>query len=148
MDQPHLILYLIACPIGWYLFTALEYALNGGQLGHHPLFFPFQCFAEDIKCYWFGGQKHRLEFIRLRCEGDGSFGGSTRSYTYREVRDNNLYEEVFWEMCGGKISFWSRHVSYFFLGPVPVVFLLAIAVTALIVWPIDKLCGNKLRIKP
>lgn len=148
MTESQVILYLVACPVGWYLLAGLSYGLNGGQLGRHPLFFPFQCFAEDIKCYWFGGQKHRVEFIRSRCNGNGSMCGWKRSYNFEEIRNNNLYEEVFWEMCGGRISFWSKHVLYFFLGPILLAFLLARAVIGLIVntlifWPIDKLRGNR-----
>ncbi|KKR02676.1 MAG: hypothetical protein UT29_C0001G0156 [Candidatus Yanofskybacteria bacterium GW2011_GWA1_39_13] len=148
MSELQIILYLIACPIGWYLLASLDYGLNGGQLGRHPFLFPFECFAEDIKCYWFGGQKHRVEFIRSRCVGEGSFCGSKRSYTHKEIRESNLYEEVFWAMCGGRISFWSQQILYLFLGPVFIGFLLAGAIIGLIVntlifWPIDKLRGNR-----
>ena len=141
-------IYLVVCFASWCLLAGLSYGLNGGQLGRHPFFFPFQCFAEDIKCYWLDGQKHRIEFIKSRSNGNGAFCGSKRSYDHQEIRDNNLYEEVFWAMCGGRISFWSEHVLYFFLGPVFIALLVVGAVIGLIVntlifWPIDKLRGNR-----
>lgn len=148
MSELQVSIYLLACPFGWYLLAGLSYWLNGGQFGRHPFFFPFQCFAEDIKCYWLGGQKHRIKFIRSRCNGNGIMSGSKRSYDFEEIRNNNLYEEVFWEMCGGRISFWGEHVLYFFLGPVLIAALLAgvvigLIVNGLIFWPIDKLRGNR-----
>ena len=109
--------YLIACFVTWYLLAALNYSLNGGQLGRHRLWFPFQCFTEEIRCYWFGGKTHRIEFIKSRCDGDGFFISSKRSFTHQEVRDNNLYETVFWGMCGGRLSFWTEHSIYFLFGP-------------------------------
>src|SRR3989338_7840389 len=133
-------IYLVTCFISWYLLAGLNYGLNSGQLGRHPYLFPFQCFAEDVKCYWFDGQKHRIEFIKSRSNGKGWFLGSKRSYSHQEIRDSNLYEEVFWSMCGGRISFWSEHALYFFLGPALIVFLLAgavigLTINTLILWP-------------
>lgn len=146
MSALQVLLYLVSCLVSWYLLAGLNYGLNSGQLGRHPFFFPFQCFAEDIKCYWFGGQKHRVEFIKSRCGGEGSFCGSRRSYTHQEIRDGNLYEEVFWAMCGGRISFWSQHIAAFFLGLALIALLLAGAVIVLVrrtlFWP-GKLRSNR-----
>ena len=139
----------IVCSAAWYLLAAFDYALNSGQLGRHRYFFPFQCFAEEVRCYWFGGKKYRIDFIKSRVGTyDGCMMSSKRSYSHQEIRDNNLYEEVFWAMCGGRISFWSEHILYFFLGPVLIELLLAGAIVGLIIntlvfWPISKLCGNR-----
>ena len=143
------VLYLLACPVGWYLIAVMNYGLNSGQLGRHPYLFPFECFAEEIKCYWFGGQKYRVDFIKQRCYGNGVFCGYRRSYDHQEIREKNLYEEVFWAMMGGRISFWGGHLITFLFGPI----LVAIFITAallgwtinfLILWPIDKLFGTSL----
>lgn len=143
-------LYLLACPMGWYAISLLHYGLNGGQPGRHPYFFPFQCFAEEIKCYWFGGQKYRIEFIKEQCYvDDGVFCGYRRSYNHREIREKNLYEEVFWAMMGGRISFWGGHLFSFFFGPMLVaIFIVAVifgwTANFLIFWPLDKVFGTKL----
>ena len=126
MGEAQIGYYLVACFVSWYLLAGATYALNSGQLGRGRYLFPFQCFAEDIKCHWIGGQEHRIEFIKSRCYGEGTFCTSKRSYSHQEVRDNNLYEEVFWEMRGSRTFFWSQHFLYFFLGPILLVSILVI----------------------
>lgn len=123
-----IILYLIVCFASWYQIATLSYGLNSGQLGRHPYLFPFQCFAEDLKCYWFGGQKYRIEFIRSRCEGDGTFASSKGNYSFKDVREKNLYEEVFWAICGGRISFWVEHSTYFLFGWVLIVAFVVVSI--------------------
>lgn len=143
MSEFWTVIYLVACPIGWYLLAGLQYGLNGGQLGRQPYLFPLECFVEEIKCYWFGGQKHRIEFIKEQCGGEGVFCGSRRSYTHQEIRENNLYEEVFWAMMGGRVSFWGGQFLTFFFGPALIVILLVAIVVGIIFgilfWPVKKL---------
>ncbi|MBI5733252.1 hypothetical protein HY967_04895 [Candidatus Jorgensenbacteria bacterium] len=104
--------------VGWYLSAGFKYGLSGGQLGRHPLLFPFQCFLEELPCYLPGGVKYRIEFIKSRVGGPGTMLSSKKSYSHEEIRQKNLYEEVFWVMCGGRFSFWAEHISYVVFWPV------------------------------
>lgn len=141
----HVIGYLVAGFISWYLLSALNYGLNSGQLGRHPYLFPFQCFVEELPCYWFGGKKHRIEFIKCRCHGNGTFLGSKRSFDHKEIRENNLYEVVFWEMCGGRISFWGGHLFQFFFGPPLTAMLLLMSLVGFLLLPVRWLFGKVAR---
>ncbi|MDE2019331.1 MAG: hypothetical protein KGJ13_03210 [Patescibacteria group bacterium] len=127
--------YFVACFVSWYFLAAMDYALNSGQLGRDPFLFPFQCFAEELPCYWFGGKRRRVEFIKSRCGGNGTFCGQKRSFTHEEIRASNLCEVVFWEMCGGRFSFWSEHSCKFFLGPFLVLFILLLCLVGLVLLP-------------
>lgn len=139
--------YLLVCFVSWYLLATMNYGLNGGQLGRHPYLFPFQCFAEEWRCYWFGGKKHRIEFIKCRCRGNGSFCGFKRSFTHQEIRENNLYEEAFLEMCGGGPSFWGGNLFLFFFGPLIVVLALLMGLVGwLVIFPIRWLIGRAIEL--
>ena len=148
----YVVVYLTACFVAWYFLLTFDYAINGGQLGRHPLWFPFECFAEELPCYWFGGKQHRIEFIRSRCNGDGVFCGWRRSFTYEETRKNNLYEMVFWEMCGGRFSFWGEQLLQFFFGPLFIAILLCAILIGLVLlsvrWLLELMMSHRWRKPP
>jgi hypothetical protein len=127
--------FLTICLASWYVLAGFGYSLNSGQLGRDPYLFPFQCFAEALPCYWFGGKEHRTQFIKKRigisCQG--WMISSKRPYSYDEIRKDNLYEEVFWAMCGGRFSFWFGHFFGFFFGPI---FLLGVMILMVVLLPI------------
>ncbi|MES2214361.1 MAG: hypothetical protein V4465_03185, partial [Patescibacteria group bacterium] len=79
--------YLTICFIGWYLLATFNYGMNSGQLGRHPLLFPFECFAEELRCYLPGGKEHRIHFIKDRVrDWDGVMFSlsSGKSWTHQD----------------------------------------------------------------
>ncbi len=130
------LLYLALCLVGWYFLAGFDYAMNSGQLGRHPRWFPFQCFAEEVRCYLPGGRKYRVDFIKTRVRGwDGVMACSSKSYTYQEIREKGLYEEVFFAMLGGYARFWSSHLFSFFVSPFLALFLLVLGVIKFVLSP-------------
>lgn len=126
--------YYLACFVGWYFCMGFGYAINGGQLGRSRWAFPFQCFWEELPCYLPGGRKHRIAFISERSKGiDGVMIGRTRAYDYSEIREKNLYEEVFFQMCGGRTYFWVTQLFVFFVSPFVVVALLCGGIISIVI---------------
>ena len=118
---------IVGCFV-WYAANFFEYGLNSGQLGHHPFLFPFQCFVEDLPCYLPFGKERRIAFIKERMSGSdhGSFLSDKAGYDYVEIREKNLYEEVFWSMMGGRMSYFGRHLLYSIGWPVTIILLLIV----------------------
>ena len=143
-----LIGYLVVCFLSWYAIQALNYGLNSGQLGRHWLLFPFQCFLEDLRCYLPSGKVHREAFIRDRVrDWDGIMIGRSRSYDHKEIRQNNLYEEVFYEMRGGGLGFWLSNIVYFFFGPLAIAFFIALILVSWVLHFLGMLFPEKLKEK-
>lgn len=66
---------------------------------------------EDLLWILPGAGKRRASYIKeLVKEGDGYMISSKGSWSYQEIRDNNLYEEVGWAMLPGYFSFFLNHV--------------------------------------
>ncbi|MBP9759849.1 MAG: hypothetical protein KBD24_00585 [Candidatus Pacebacteria bacterium] len=113
-----LVIYVVTCILGWYIVAGIGYSMNSGQLGRSKWFFPFECFIEELPCYLPGGRRHRIAFIKDRVGNhEGTMAGLRRLWTYQQIRKSANYEEVFFEMMGGRFRFWSYHASVFILGP-------------------------------
>ncbi|MDB5258083.1 MAG: hypothetical protein JWM14_2778, partial [Chitinophagaceae bacterium] len=113
--------YLSICFIGWYLLAAFNYGMNSGQLGRHRWLFPFECFAEEVVCYLPGGKQHRINFITQRIgdwEGFMVSGSAGKSWSYEEIREKGIHEEVFYGMVGSHFGFWSTTFLTFFGSPI------------------------------
>jgi len=83
----------VAGLIFWYFIYGLNCALNSGQLGRHWFFFPFQCFWDEIKWNFPGGKAHYIKINIVGSFEDGSVCGSKRTWSFREIRERNLYAE-------------------------------------------------------
>lgn len=133
--------YLFMSFLCWYILYAIDCSLNSGQLGRHPILFPFECFIEELPCRIRNGKQARIDFIKklIGDEGDGSMCGSKRSYRYEEIRENNLHEEVFFNMLGGHFGFWSMHLLYFALWPVALCIVVVMIVVVVIIAAINSI---------
>lgn len=129
----HSFIFLVSCILlgiaGWYVTSAFTYGMSSGQLGRHAYLYPFQCFLEDLPCYLPFGRKYREEFIRSRTHGSGTMCGRKKAYSFDEIRKNNLYNEVFYQMCGTHSDFYISHLGRFLFGWI----FLGIGITLLIV---------------
>lgn len=112
-----LIGYLVFCLGSWYLIAGLDYAMNSGQLGRSKWLFPFECFLEEVKCHLPGGQQYRIAFIKDRVrDWNGFMIGRSRNWSHSEIRWKKQHEDVYFDMMGGHLSFWSYHFTCFFGG--------------------------------
>ena len=99
---------LICAFVLWYLYYGFECALNGGNLGRHPLLMPFQCFWEEVLWNIPGGFRRKMEYVRENVIGDwdGAVLGRTRSWRNEEVRVQNLLSACTHDVMRGPINFW------------------------------------------
>lgn len=84
----------------WYLFVAFSYYINGGNLGRHRYWFPFQCLWEDIKMLRPGGAAHSIKEMVLESLRGGTVEGylaGGKGWRYTELRDANDEQE--WRAC-------------------------------------------------
>jgi hypothetical protein len=111
------ILYLATTLIAWYLFYGLECHFNSGSLGRHPKLFPYQCAWQELKWYLPGGKQCRIDFIKdkvsVSWQGkpvNGTICGSSHSWDYQEIREQELYLECAKDVLPGR-----THLLMFFL---------------------------------
>lgn len=95
----------------WYLLYGTQMHLNGGPLGRSR-FWVFECLWEDILFFTPGGLKRRAENVRIRVSRGSGYmpGPGRRTYSYEEIRDQNLYEEVATHLFGTPAQFWVENV--------------------------------------
>lgn len=97
----------------WYLLYGLTYRMNGGR---HSVFYGFW---EELQWHLPGGLALRTDYIRKmvepRDDAPGrTFEGYIGKYSYTEIREQNLYEEVAKTTLGTSLTFWSEIVFYVF----------------------------------
>lgn len=93
----------------WYLLYGLTYRMNGGR---HSVFYGFW---EELLWHLPGGLAKRTDYIRKmvgRGTEDRSISGYLGKYSYEEIREQNLYEEVAKTTLGTSLTFWSEIVFY------------------------------------
>lgn len=134
----HSFIFPVACILvgiaGWYVISAFTYGMSSGQLGRHAYLYPFQCFLEDLPCYLPFGRKYREEFIRSRTHGSGIMCGRKKAYSFDEIRKNNLYNEVFYQMCGTHSDFYISHLGRFLFGWIFLGIGITLLIATAIIW--------------
>lgn len=101
--------YWIIALVGFWLHLRIEQVLNGGGGSRDLLSLLRESFLWAIP----GSRQRRGEWIRQQMEDDrcdGEMGG----YSYKEIRANNLYEEVGVDMLPGPFYFWSHVIGWIF----------------------------------
>jgi len=111
---------IIVCCIGficWYFFAGTVAGLTGLSYGRKYMFLvPFHELFEDFKCL---SRKYKANYIKKIVnskiyiqpgqENCGVMCSSKGSWTYKEIRDNNLYEKVGMAMLPGWTNFIVLH---------------------------------------
>ncbi len=128
------VLYLIIDLIFWYIAAVFLYA----ESKHSGILYPFRQFFEELPCYLLiNSRAARTKLInRMMGEGDGYLNNSTVWYSHRDIRSQDLHEEVFSRIFMEQWAFWVFHLGAFFLAPVlipSIVFLLLLGV-GLVAW--------------
>jgi hypothetical protein len=90
---------------------AFEGALNGGQIGRGRWWL-FQLIWQDVRWFSLGGLKRRTEYIRGKVGPDSSHQGFIDGYSYEEIRNQNLYQEVAKKTLGSGWIFWGFNVFF------------------------------------
>lgn len=104
-------IYLLIAFTVWYFLYALSVFINDGRD-------VFKTFLRDVLWHLPGGLKQRTAFIEKKVNAPhmllpnvhGTIAGSTRSWDFDEVRQQNLYEECAKEVLGTSTEFWFYHV--------------------------------------
>ncbi len=104
------LVYGLIAVVAWHIFYGLEAALNGGGIGRHRFWFPYQCAWQEF-CWWYlpGGKQRRIDFIKTkvyqRVSGEllwGTLIGKVQIWTYAEVRHRKNYLKCFDDVMPGK----------------------------------------------
>lgn len=93
----------ITCGFGlWFVYYGLESYMNGG-------YSIWRCFKEEVSWFLPGGRKLKGDYIRKMVDGwngDGWIG----EFSYKEIREDNLYEKVGSKVLPGRIHFLLTHI--------------------------------------
>ena len=118
----------------WYMFYGFETYINGGNLGRHVFLFCFKCFWEELFWYLPGGLKLRAAYIQERVINfeEGVICGSKRSWSYRAVRERNLYKECAKDVLHSPFYFWTFYVFMPAIWPLTIPLLLGFITLMLI----------------
>jgi hypothetical protein len=98
--------------LAWSAYSNLEFALNGGQINGWWKTL-FSSVKEEARWAFF--PTSRAEFIRNRMDSwgteDGAFISDTGSFSYKEIREGNLYQEAGDMMLPGIPHFLFKNIA-------------------------------------
>ena len=101
----------------WYIVYGLEAYMNGGSLGRGRWWL-FKCFWEEVQWFLPGGLAKRANHIRALVKPNSNDRGYLGGYSYEEIREYDLYEQVAKKSLGNGFYFWGVNVVLsFFLWP-------------------------------
>jgi hypothetical protein len=83
---------------------------------------PFKCFWEEVRENIPGGIKRKALRLKRYINGcaDGLLHGATQTWSYREIRNNDLYEECARDIYRSPLGFWVSTIG------IPLVALFAV----------------------
>lgn len=103
---------IISIAIGlaiWYVMFGMLCAMMGATACRSPWiqpFIPFICLYEDV--LWLVFPNKKIDYIKQKV--NESELGYMSAWSYREIREQNLYKEVADYMLGGKKYFFCMHI--------------------------------------
>ena len=117
-----------------YVFFAVELAMNGGEMS----------LKNQVKSFWEeflwaspAGRKYRGDYVREMIatitEYNPRVRGFLQGYSYEEIAEKNLYEQVGTEMLPGPINFYLR-IFIALLWPLAVAIWALLWILAAVLW--------------
>lgn len=109
----------------WYLYYGVECIINGMTFRRNPYTVPFTEAFTELTWVLPGGGRRKGNVIRdaIGWSEHGAMCGWRRSWSYKEIRDGNLYDECGADMLPGLTHFFLTHICLPFGLPTAVWFL-------------------------